>query len=159
MAELQLWGGPECTVNRTANRYGDQCRLSGHDSRIDDLDLFADLGLAAVRYPVLWERVAPDGLDAPDWTWSDARLDRLRALGIRPIVGLVHHGSGPRSTDLLDDGFAGQLGRYASMVAERYPWVEDWTPVNEPLTTARFSALYGHWYPHARDEGRSGVRC
>ena len=28
----------------------------------------------------------------------------------------------------------------------------DWTPVNEPLTTARFSALYGHWYPHARDE-------
>jgi dTDP-4-dehydrorhamnose reductase len=32
----------------------------------------------------------------------------------------------------------------------RYPWIEDWTPVNEPLTTARFSGLYGHWYPHAR---------
>ena len=26
-----------------------------------------------------------------------------------------------------------------------------WTPVNEPLTTARFSGLYGHWYPHGRD--------
>ena len=38
-------------------------------------------------------------------------------------------------------------------MAERYPWLDDWTPVNEPLTTARFSALYGHWYPHARDEG------
>jgi dTDP-4-dehydrorhamnose reductase len=25
------------------------------------------------------------------------------------------------------------------------------TPVNEPLTTARFSGLYGHWYPHRRD--------
>jgi dTDP-4-dehydrorhamnose reductase len=25
-----------------------------------------------------------------------------------------------------------------------------WTPVNEPLTTARFSGLYGHWYPHGR---------
>jgi len=24
--------------------------------------------------------------------------------------------------------------------------------VNEPLTTARFSALYGHWYPHRRDD-------
>ena len=24
------------------------------------------------------------------------------------------------------------------------------TPVNEPLTTARFSGLYGHWYPHQR---------
>jgi dTDP-4-dehydrorhamnose reductase len=30
--------------------------------------------------------------------------------------------------------------------------VEDWTPVNEPLTTARFSALYGHWHPHVADE-------
>jgi hypothetical protein len=29
--------------------------------------------------------------------------------------------------------------------------VEDWTPVNEPLTTARFSTLYGHWYPHRTD--------
>ena len=38
-------------------------------------------------------------------------------------------------------------------VAERYPWVEHYTPVNEPLTTARFSGLYGHWYPHARDDG------
>src|SRR5690606_17963704 len=23
---------------------------------------------------------------------------------------------------------------------------------NEPVTTARFSALYGHWYPHRSDE-------
>jgi dTDP-4-dehydrorhamnose reductase len=27
-----------------------------------------------------------------------------------------------------------------------------WTPVNEPLTTARFSGLYGHWYPHRESE-------
>ena len=29
--------------------------------------------------------------------------------------------------------------------------MSDYTPVNEPLTTARFSALYGLWYPHCRD--------
>ena len=34
----------------------------------------------------------------------------------------------------------------------RYPGVKRYTPVNEPLTTARFSALYGHWYPHARTD-------
>ena len=39
----------------------------------------------------------------------------------------------------------------ARAVAERYPWVDAYTPVNEPLTTARFSALYGHWHPHSRD--------
>ncbi|HEV7912494.1 MAG TPA: sugar nucleotide-binding protein, partial [Albitalea sp.] len=31
-------------------------------------------------------------------------------------------------------------------------WVHGYTPVNEPLTTARFSGLYGLWYPHRRDD-------
>src|SRR5205085_1380981 len=97
-----------------------------------------------LRYPVLWER-------EPQWEWADERLGRLRELGVRPLVGLVHHGSGPRHTSLLDPAFPEKLAAYARRVAERYPWVEDWTPVNEPLTTARFSCLYGFWYPHRRD--------
>ena len=149
---LQLWGGLECTVNRTGDAFRDQTRLSGHHDRPEDLDLFAGLGLAAIRYPLLWERIAPHADGEPDWAWTDARLARLREAGIRPIAGLVHHGSGPAHTHLLDDGFAPGLGRFAGQVAERYPWIEDWTPINEPLTTARFAALYGHWYPHARDE-------
>jgi len=149
---LQLWGGAECTVNRIRDTYLDQSRLSGHHDRAGDVDLFAQLGLTAIRFPVLWERVIGSRSDAPDWSWCDARLGRLRELGIRPIAGLVHHGSGPRHTHLLDKEFAPGLGRYAGQVAERYPWIEEWTPVNEPLTTARFSALYGHWYPHAHDE-------
>ncbi len=149
---LQLWGGPECTVNRTAGGYHDQTRLSGHHDRLNDLEIFSSLGIAAIRYPILWERVAPDPMKEADWSWTDRRLSRLRELGIRPIAGLVHHGSGPAHTNLLDDAFSAGLGHYAGQVARRYPWIQDWTPVNEPLTTARFSALYGHWYPHARDE-------
>ncbi len=152
MPPLELWGGIECTVNRTRDGYRDQTILSGHHDRIADLDLFAGLGLRALRYPVLWERTLSAPGAAPDWTWADARLARLRELDIRPILGLVHHGSGPRHTDLLDEGFAAGLGHFAGLVAERYDWVEEWTPVNEPLTTARFSALYGHWYPHERSE-------
>ena len=37
-------------------------------------------------------------------------------------------------------------------MAARYPWIDTYTPVNEPLTTARFSGLYGLWYPHGRDD-------
>jgi dTDP-4-dehydrorhamnose reductase len=37
-------------------------------------------------------------------------------------------------------------------VAARYPWLEYYTPVNEPCTTARFAGLYGVWYPHGRDD-------
>lgn len=144
----ELWGGVECTVHRIGDGYRDQLVLTGHDRRPDDLERFAALGLKTLRYPVLWERTAPDGLEKADWRWADERLALLRSLAIRPIVGLVHHGSGPASTNLLDPSFASGLARYARAVAERYPWVEDYTPVNEPLTTARFSCLYGHWYPH-----------
>ena len=149
---LELWGGVECTVNRVGERYFDQLERSGHAARLTDLDLFAALGVRALRYPVLWERVAPEGVARADWGWPDERLGRLRALGVRPIVGLVHHGSGPRRTSLCDPAFPEQLAEYARAVARRYPWVEDYTPVNEPLTTARFSGLYGHWYPHGRDD-------
>ena len=149
---LELWGGVECTVNRVGERYFDQLERSGHAARMGDLDAFAALGVRALRYPVLWERVAPEGVARADWAWSDERLSRLRALGVRPIAGLVHHGSGPRHTSLADPSFPEQLAEYAQAVARRYPWIEDYTPVNEPLTTARFSGLYGHWYPHGRDD-------
>ena len=157
MNPLEIWGGVECTVNRVGDRFFDQLNRSGHASRVDDLDRFAALGITTLRYPVLWERLAPRRPEEIDWTWSDERLARIRDLGLAPIVGLVHHGSGPAYTSLLDDRFPELLARYARAVAERYPWVLEWTPVNEPLTTARFSGLYGHWYPHAK-ETRAFVR-
>jgi dTDP-4-dehydrorhamnose reductase len=151
-APLEIWGGIECTVNRVGDRFFDQIEWCGHGARTDDLDLFADLGIRVLRYPVLWERTAPDGVERARWEWSDARLAALRTRGVEPIVGLVHHGSGPRGTSLVDRDFPEALARYARAVAERYPWVTRYTPINEPLTTARFSTLYGHWYPHARDD-------
>ncbi|WP_116091401.1 dTDP-4-dehydrorhamnose reductase [Sphingomonas crusticola] len=152
MDTLELWGGPECTVNRVGDHFRDQLRETGHHDRLPDLDLFAELGISALRYPVLWERVSPHRPDSFDWSWSDARLARICELGMRPIAGLVHHGSGPAYTNLLADNFAPGLAQFAGAVAARYPWIEDWTPVNEPVTTARFSALYGLWYPHHCDE-------
>jgi dTDP-4-dehydrorhamnose reductase len=140
----ELWGGLECTVNRVGERYHDQLVWSGHDTRRADLDRFAALGFTTLRYPVLWERTL-------DWGWSDARLGQLRDLGVTPIVGLLHHGSGPPETSLLDPDFPEKLAGFAARVASRYPWVHRYTPVNEPLTTARFSCLYGFWYPHQRD--------
>ena len=65
---LELWAGVECTVNRVGNEFYDQLERNGHADRIEDLDLFAGLGVRALRYPVLWERTAPDGLARADWT-------------------------------------------------------------------------------------------
>lgn len=149
---LEMWAGIECTVNRVGEEYFDQLERNGHARRLDDLELFAELGIKKIRYPVLWERIAPNGLESADWSWVDERLERLRELGITPIVGLVHHGSGPRDTSLVDPEFPQKLAVFARAVAERYPWVTYYTPVNEPLTTARFSGMYGHWYPHGKDD-------
>jgi dTDP-4-dehydrorhamnose reductase len=150
MKPLELWGGVECTVNRLHDAFHSQLHASGHQQRSEDLRRLAALGLRRLRYPVLWELVAPDAPDACDWNWADERLHSLRDLRIDPIVGLVHHGSGPRYTNLLDERFPELLAAYARAVAERFPWIERYTPINEPLTTARFSTLYGHWYPHHR---------
>ena len=152
VAQLALWGGIECTVNRVGDVYQDQVCRSGHHDRLDDLNCLAELGIKTLRYPVLWERTAPDHPDQLDWRWPDERLNCLRALGIRPIVGLVHHGCGPRYATFDTPAFEQELPRYARRVAERYPWVRAYTPVNEPLTTARFAGLYGVWYPHGRSD-------
>jgi len=155
---LEMWGGVECTINRVGNEYSNQFERSGHAQRISDLDLIAGLGIKTLRYPILWENLAPNGFHNIDWRWADERIERLSELGITPIVGLVHHGSGPRHTSLVESSFADGLAHFAGLVAQRYPHLSMWTPVNEPLTTARFSGLYGHWYPHGRDE-RTFVRA
>jgi dTDP-4-dehydrorhamnose reductase len=151
-APLEVWAGVECTVRRAGDQWDDQLERSGHARRHGDVALLAALGVRTVRYPVLWERVMPEREGAPRWRWSDTRLAELRVRGMRPVVGLLHHGSGPRWTSLIDPDFPGKLARFARRVAERYPWVDAYTPINEPLTTARFSGLYGHWYPHMRDD-------
>lgn len=148
---MHLWGGIECTVNRIGDRLFDQLERGGHAARIGDLDLCAGLGLRTLRYPVLWERTAPNGTARADWSWPDRRLGRLQELGIDVVAGLVHHGNGPLDTHLLDPAFGEKLADYARAVAARYPHVQSFTPINEPLTTARFCGLYGHWHPHGHD--------
>lgn len=143
-AAAELWGGVECTCNRVGDRYFDQMNMAGHLERLTDIDEFGGLGIRTLRTGLLWERQAEGNC----WKWFDLHLQRLHEASIRPIAGLVHHGSGPQGTSLLDPLFPEKVSAYARRVAERYPWVDSYTPINEPNTTARFSAMYGVWYPH-----------
>ena len=151
---LQLWGGLECSVVRVDDAWRDQIKETGHhDRRASDFDLVASLGIRTLRYPITWERVTADHEAGQGWAWHDEQLEALHARGIDVVAGLLHHGSGPPETSFLDPLFPEKLAAHAARAAARYPDVAAWVPVNEPLTTARFSCLYGHWYPHLRDEG------
>jgi len=152
LCPLEMWGGIECSVVRVGDEWRDQvCETGHHERATRDIDLVAGLGLRTLRYPLLWERSVPNRTGG--WQWHDRQMAALQAHGIDVVAGLVHHGSGPAGTSLLDPLFPEKLAEHAGQVAARYPWVAAWTPVNEPLTTARFACLYGHWYPHSRDKG------
>src|SRR5947209_8738559 len=105
-APVEAWAGVECSITRLGNHFYDQLQRSRHAEHPEDLEAFAALGLGTLRYPVLWERVAPDYPEQRDWSWPDERLARLRKLRLRPIVGLIHHGSGPAYTSLTEPSFA-----------------------------------------------------
>lgn len=144
----EVWGGIECTINRVKNNFFDQLQYSGHYYREDDIERIAGLGIKKIRYPILWEKHQPERNGAIDWNWITKQLDKIKENGVDVIAGLVHHGSGPAYTNLADENFPYLLAEYAKKVAQQFPWIEYYTPVNEPLTTARFSGLYGIWYPH-----------
>jgi dTDP-4-dehydrorhamnose reductase len=153
-----MWAGIECTYNRVGDNYYDQLNKNGHHERVEDLEIFANLGIERIRYPCLWEKVSEHKIDHYNWKWLDARIAKLQELKLEPIAGLLHHGSGPRFTALIDPEFPEKFATYARAFAERYPEISDYTPVNEPLTTARFSGLYGVWFPHHNTD-RSFIRA
>jgi beta-glucosidase/6-phospho-beta-glucosidase/beta-galactosidase len=130
----------------------DEYELTDHYSRWrDDLELMATLGVSAARYGIPWYRVNP----APgrfDFSVADGPIERLLALGIEPIVDLVHYGT-PAWLDrsYLHPDFAPRMAEYAARVAERYRGGVRWyTPLNEPRITAWYCGKLGWWPPFRR---------
>lgn len=152
---VEIWGGAEYSLVRVEDDIYDQLARTGHDEELSDLDFFDRLKIRTIRYPLLWEKYEKDANQF--FRINDKRLNKLNELNIKPIASLLHHGSGPFFTSLYDMDFPMLLAGFALKIAERYPWIEYYCPVNEPLTTARFSGLYGFWYPHRHDD-RSFVR-
>ena len=122
--KIEVWGGIECTYNRVSDTYFDQLHYTGHYERDEDVDLFANLGISRLRYPVLWENLQPKPDQEINWSIVEKRLNRLKELSIEPIAGLVHHGSGPRYANILEDAFPQGLADYAARVAEKFPWIQ-----------------------------------
>lgn len=149
VATPELWGGLECSHVTIHGSTRDQQAETGHLLRDGDLDQIAELGIRTLRYPMLWAHVNEDPERA--FAFHARRLARLRKLGITPIVGFLHHGNGPGGLQPGEEGFVEGLANFAETVIRRFPGLGHFTPINEPVTTARIACLYGVWEPHRQD--------
>ncbi len=138
----------------------DELVKTGHWTRFDeDLELVASFGIRVLRYGLPFHVIARS--DDPrdfDWEWTDAALAALRRHGLEPVLDLLHFGLPDDILAVGDPRLAARFETFAREVAERYPWVRYYTPVNEPLVTAVLSALDGLWNERQRDD-RSLVRA
>ena len=123
----------------------DQLEECGHYERWrDDLALVCAMGLRYLRYGLPNHRVHL-GPGRYDWSFADAAMAEMQRLGIVPILDLCHFGVPDWLGDFQNPELPRHFADYADAVAERYPWVRYWTPVNEIYVTARLSAKEGLW--------------
>lgn len=151
--------GIECSAPTIAGGHRqDELLKTGHWTRYaEDLALIAGFGIRYLRYGVPFHVVArvPGSFD---WAWTDSAFSALRDAGLEPIADLLHFGIPDDLGGIGDPALPRRFLEFAATFAERYPWVRWYTPVNEPLITAKFSAQLGWWNERRTDE-RSYVRA
>ncbi|GAA4811348.1 family 1 glycosylhydrolase [Sphingosinicella ginsenosidimutans] len=123
----------------------DQMESCGHYKHWKlDFDCVEELGLRFLRYgPPLHRTYLGPG--RYDWEFADLTFADLKRRDIIPIVDLCHFGVPDWIGDFQNPDLPHLFARYAGDFAERYPWVQLYTPMNEMFICAVFSAMYGWW--------------
>lgn len=110
----------------------------------EDFQLVKDLGLNVLRYGLPYYSIH-QGPGKYDWSFADQVMNEIRRQGITPILDLMHFGVPDWIGDFQNPELPILFAEYADAVAERYPWVRFYTPVNEIYVSARASTLDGLW--------------
>ena len=117
----------------------------------EDFALVRELGIPFLRYGPPCHRTHL-GAGRYDWEFADAAFDELHRLAIVPIADLCHFGVPDWIGDFQNPEWPELFAEYARAFAERYRWVNLFTPVNEIYVCAKLSALAGFWNEQQRDE-------
>jgi beta-glucosidase/6-phospho-beta-glucosidase/beta-galactosidase len=140
---------PTVDGGRTRRDEMDAC---GHYARWkEDFDRVQELGLRFLRYgpPIQRTWLGPERYD---WSFADMTFGDLAARDIVPIVDLCHFGVPDWIGDFQNADFPELFAGYATAFAQRFPWVQLYTPVNEMFICALFSAAYGWWNEQLRSD-------
>jgi beta-glucosidase len=110
----------------------------------EDFDCVEELGIHYLRYgPPLYRCFLGPG--KYDWSFADLAFGELKRRNITPIVDLCHFGVPDWIGNFQNPDFPQLFATYCAAFAERFPWVQLYTPVNEMFICAVFSAKYGWW--------------
>lgn len=131
---------PDGTTKRV-----DEMEKTGHYLQWEkDFDLVKEMGIEFLRYgpPYYKTHTAPGKFD---WSFTDATFNRLKELGITPLVDLCHFGVPDWLGSFQNPDFPYHFAEYATAFAVRFPQLQFYTPINEIFIAAMFSAQYGWW--------------
>lgn len=109
-----------------------------------DFELTKEIGLEFLRYgpPYYSTHLAPGKYD---WSFTDEVFNAMKEMEITPLVDLCHFGVPDWLGNFQNTDFPEYFAEYAVAFAERYPWCQIYTPINEIFIAATFSASHGWW--------------
>src|SRR3569623_3303510 len=139
------------TINHGKTRV-DEMEVCGHYERWrEDLDCVQEIGINYLRYgpPIHRTWLGPGKYN---WEFTDLSFADLKRRDITPIVDLCHFGVPDWVGNFQNPDFPQLFAEYAGAFAERFPWVQLFTPINEKFICAVFSAKYGWWNEQAKDD-------
>ncbi len=139
------------TINNGRTRV-DEMDVCGHYKRWrEDFHLVEEMGIRHLRYgPAIHKTWL--GVGKYDWSFADETYAELMQRNIAPITDLCHFGVPDWIGNFQNPDFPELFAVYARAFAERFPWVQLYTPVNEMYICAMFSARYGWWNEQMSDD-------
>ena len=132
------------TIANGTVRVDEMAKCGHYEHWRKDFELVQELGIRFLRYgpPIHTTFLGPGRYD---WAFADATFADLLRRNIAPIVDLCHFGVPDWIGNFQNPDFPWLFAGYARAFAERFPWVQLYTPVNEMYICAQFSALHGWW--------------
>ncbi len=131
---------PDGTTKRV-----DEMEKTGHYKNWElDFQLVKDLDICFLRYgpPYYSTHLASDKYD---WEFTDLTFNKLKELNITPMVDLCHFGVPEWMGNFQNPDFPQLFAGYAKAFAQRFPYLQFYTPINEIYIAATFSAQFGWW--------------
>lgn len=144
--------GIDCAAPKAAGKRLDQMESNCHYDRWrEDIDLAKDIGTRYLRYGLPLHRVF-HGVDKHDWEHMDAAMRHIRTHELIPIAELCRFGVPDWIGDFQNPDFPRLFAGYARTFAQRYPWVQLYTPISNIFVTAFASAFLGLFNEELKDD-------